>query len=70
MTTGSERKIPGRAQTNEEKRAIIERIYVAWTTGTMSHLRLGQLIVNAHGSDLFHAEDTQLAEEVEDLISR
>jgi hypothetical protein len=59
----------GRALTDGHKRAIVERIYAAWTATTASHLRLGQLIDNATheaaAADVFNIEDESLAEAVE-----
>jgi len=55
-----------RAVTAKMKRAVIERILVAWEQ--VPDQRLGQLIDNAHGQhemDLFQVEDFDLAERVE-----
>lgn len=61
--------LPGRALTPEQKRAIIERVLVAWEAHPQQ--RLGQLIVNtlgrnpAHHESLFFVEDEALAELLE-----
>jgi hypothetical protein len=61
--------LPGRALTPEQKRAIIERVLVAWEANPQ--LRLGQLIVNtlgrnpAHPVSLFFVEDEEIAELLE-----
>jgi len=52
-----------RAKTSEHKRAIIERLYLAWLANP--ELRLGQLIVNRCGVDPFYVEDEDLAEACE-----
>ena len=58
----------GRAETSEEKRAIVERLYAAWLL--VPELRLGQLIVNATRNltqfpgDVFYIEDETLADAV------
>ena len=54
----------GRAITAEQKRAIIERLYVSWSLNPQ--LRLGQLLCNAVGSDdIFYIEDEKLASNAE-----
>lgn len=60
----------GRAQTDTEKREIIERLYSAWIRD--SHLRLGQLIMCATNShpDIFYIEDEDLVTYVEEYIGR
>jgi hypothetical protein len=47
-------KLPGRALTPEQKRAIIERVLVAWEASPQ--LRLGQLISNSIAIETGHAE--------------
>lgn len=49
---------------------MLDRIFAAWSTPGFDKLRLGQLLVNALGSDMFAAEDAQLVEAVENLIAR
>lgn len=64
--------IAGRAYTDEQKRAIIDRLYEVWVANP--ELRLGQLIINAvywgHSelstSRLFYREDEQIAQDLED----
>jgi hypothetical protein len=57
-------RIQGRAYTDEEKRAVLDRLYAAWCR--VSAQRLGQLLVNANGeSALFYREDEVLARQVE-----
>lgn len=56
----------GRATTDPQKRAVVERLLAAWTRKPA--LRFGQLLHCAmvnHTFDLFNAEDEQLAELVE-----
>jgi hypothetical protein len=60
----------GRALTDEQKREVLDRIYVAWVA--MPHQRLGQLIVNSLGDidvEQYVAEDRQLAEAVERFVA-
>jgi hypothetical protein len=52
-------KIQGRAQTPEEKKAVIGRILRAWEANPS--LRLGQLIANSVGPDIYNTEDLDLA---------
>jgi hypothetical protein len=48
--------VKGRAETNGEKRLIIERLLAVWRKNP--ELRLGQLIVCVHGGkDPFYIED-------------
>jgi len=47
---------------------LAERLENAWSY--FPDLRLGQLIVNAVGTDPFFIEDDKLIDAVEDLISR
>lgn len=47
-----------RAETPEQKREVIERLYAAWLTSPTE--RLGQFIWNRAGGDLFFIEDTAL----------
>lgn len=52
-------KIPGRAETYNEKMFATQQIRDMWAT--LPQLRLGQLIVNAIGDrDLFNLEDDEL----------
>jgi hypothetical protein len=62
----------GRAETPEQKRAIVERLYAAWLA--RPHQRLGQLVDNAVHTQLrtrtkyvfqFDVEDETLVEAVE-----
>jgi hypothetical protein len=63
----SEHVIPGRAHTPEQKRAIIERLYIVWLQ--VPELRLGQLIEIVHAapfcSGSFYAEDETLVGMIE-----
>ena len=56
-----------RAETPEQKREVIERLYAAWLQAPL--LRLGQLIENrvVRKPVLFYVEDFQLVEQVENL---
>jgi len=54
--------IQGRAYTDEEKRAVLDRLYAAWCR--VPALRLGQLLINANG-EIFYREDEVLARQVE-----
>lgn len=45
MTAPTERTTPGRAHTPEQKRELLDRLYVAWLK--KPQLRLGQLIFHA-----------------------
>lgn len=61
----------GRAMTDKEKRAVIERIYRIWTM--TPSLRLGQLLSNALAHkgkilDIYYVEDEELAERTENLV--
>lgn len=51
-----------RAQTPEQKREVIERIYAAWLA--QPHLRLGQFIMNAV-EDPYYVEDFALVKALE-----
>lgn len=60
----------GRAETPEQKRAVIERILAAWLRAP--ELRFGQLLVNANNAStsasavaMFYAEDEALCEAAE-----
>jgi hypothetical protein len=65
--------LPKRSLTPEQKRAIVERVLVAWEKSPQ--LRLGQMIYSVSyaaltnadnaGRDLFFIEDTDLAELLE-----
>jgi hypothetical protein len=63
----------GRALTGSHKRAIVERIYAAWTTEGVNQLRLGQLVDNAvsaaRGAAVFNVEDEALAIAVEQFVA-
>lgn len=67
---------PRRADTPEEKRAVIESLYVAWLC--FPELRLGQLIVNAMPRNvddiLYNLEDlsfeTLLSEFVQEAVDK
>lgn len=65
--------VPGRAETDDQKRVILDRLLVVWQH--FPTLRLGQLIDNARVAakvcpDLFYLEDEALAKVVEDFVSR
>ncbi len=54
---------PGRAETYEQKRAVMEKILSYWAQHPK--LRLGQLIQNAadvRGANIFYLEDDKLVE--------
>jgi hypothetical protein len=56
-----------RAITSEQKRFLIERLLIAWNKEAC--LRLGQLLSNAVGDDLFNIEDQTLIDKVETFIN-
>lgn len=64
-------KILNRAETEQQKREIIERLFLAWCK--VPEQRLGQLIDNSHyfhldePKSLFSTEDYKLAELVEEF---
>jgi hypothetical protein len=65
--------LPGRAQTPQQKREVMEKLLAAWLKAP--ELRLGQLVDNAMylcaGSrTLFYVEDTFLVEIVEDFTNK
>lgn len=62
--------IKGRARTDEQKRAIIERLYALWTRDDrMRQLRLGQLIIDGtSGQDFFYSEDEPFLAELESRL--
>lgn len=64
-------KIKGRANTPEEKKFIIDKLYYAWLS--IPELRLGQLLENAkplHLDDMFYIEDEILIQNVENLVTK
>jgi hypothetical protein len=73
----SDYKVPGRAYTIEEKRAIMERILAVWEQ--YPDMRLGQLLDNSvhsgisvsdRAARLFYMEDKRLVEMVEFFLAR
>ena len=61
--------VSGRAETDEEKRAVLDRIYEAWIK--VPTARLGQMIVARvpgvyPNMALFYIEDEAMASEIED----
>ena len=65
----------GRALTPTDKRHAVEALLNAWLS--QPHQRLGQLIVNAMGTDdsklgqkLFYAEDAELLASITEFASR
>lgn len=67
----SDAKIPGRATTDDEKRAVIESLLRLWQR--MPEQRLGQMLVNAMGPDgrrLALIEDAYLVGEVAAMVAR
>lgn len=52
----------GRAVTPEDRARILKTIEAAWNS--QRHLRLGQLLSNAHRGDIFYVEDEDLGREV------
>jgi len=64
------RKIPGRAQTDEEKRAVMEKILSAWQSDKCKNLRLGQMIANSGIADVYAAEDSEVADLVAIFAAR
>ena len=64
-------KIEGRAETTEEKRALVERLYVAWLK--CPELRLGQFLDNAligMKPHLFYLEDEPLISAAEKFAKK
>lgn len=60
-------KVPGRAETYDEKAATTRVLRAAWHLAPQ--LRLGQLIVNAIGDvDLFNVEDDELVRLVAEFV--
>ena len=60
-----------RANTPEEKKAIMDRLYYAWLS--TPDLRLGQLLECAKPQeldDLFYIEDYTLTEKIEQFIQK
>lgn len=67
----SRRVQQGRAVTDEQKRAIVERIYTAWTQGDARFQRLGQLLANSTwmgGNSMHLIEDEALTKAVEAFV--
>lgn len=58
-------RLRGRADTDEKKRKVVERILKAWMSPKGRDLRLGQLMANAGVRDTFAVEDNELATLVE-----
>lgn len=57
----------GRALTDEQKRAVMERLLAAWQKRPA--LRLGQMLEAANGiGNLFYREDEDLVQDVERLV--
>ena len=56
-----------RAATDEQKRAVIERLYTLWCAHP--ELRLGQLLGNV-SSDLYYKEDFPLVETLEQFYTQ
>lgn len=55
--------IPGRAETPEQKRRVMEQVLAYWLANPK--LRLGQLLqdaVDVRGQNLFYVEDDKLVE--------
>lgn len=60
----SEGAIEGRANTDEKKQAIIERLFIVWCQ--MPDLRLGQLLLNVfRDTPWYYLEDGLLIEQLE-----
>jgi hypothetical protein len=55
--------IKGRAVSTSQKRAIIERLFAIWEAHPSQ--RLGQLLANYAGQDIFYDEDYALLEKME-----
>ncbi len=55
-----------RATTEEQKRAVVERLYVLWRAHP--ELRLGQLLSNV-SSDMYYIEDIPLLEALEQFYT-
>lgn len=62
--------LPGRATTDEEKRAVVEGLLRLW--GRMPEQRLGQLLANAvtDPGRLLRIEDAALVDAVAALVAR
>lgn len=61
--------IKGRANTPEEKKQVIDRLYYAWLS--VPDLRLGQFLECAKPKnldDLFYIEDNDLANHIEKFV--
>jgi hypothetical protein len=70
----TDKPVAGRANTAEQKRQVIERLYVLWAENPK--MRLGQLIGNMYsstdpgGNNMYYAEDFELIEELEGFYER
>lgn len=59
--------VEGRAETPEQKREVIERLYAAWLK--LPQMRLGQLLSNAGGQyDDFYTEDFVFVDNIETYV--
>lgn len=62
-------RVPGRAYTLSEKKALLDRVLTVWSQ--YEDMRLGQLLSNAvfNGADIFNIEDDALCEALEKFLS-
>lgn len=59
--------VPGRADSDEKKRDMIDRLFSAWTK--VPDLRFGQFLVNTTGTiDIFSLEDEFLVRCAEQFV--
>lgn len=63
----AEHEIPGRAVTDTEKTAVLNRLGAVWKANP--ELRLGQLIINVF-KDPYYVEDVALVSELEAFYGR
>jgi hypothetical protein len=62
-----------RAITPEQKREVLDRLFIIWSERRFESMRLGQLIVNAvrcYAPDVFYREDFALMRDVEGMTDR
>jgi hypothetical protein len=60
--------IPGRAESEQQKRETLERLFLAWCR--KPSMRLGQLVyVATGGRDIFYDEDEKLAGDIEEYTA-
>jgi hypothetical protein len=54
--------VEGRAETDEQKREVLDKLYALWCSDELKGMRLGQVLLNVFPAGFYYTEDQGLVE--------